>query len=195
MSTLQVKQACLRRRIWNSSSIPRSSYLCSLSRKDFSFFYLRLLLVRVSGIMLQSWVHTAYHTTGSCSVEGRSPLEIVTGRVPDISRYFRFPFGCPSSLTRLKSAIITTRPRARSESLSVALLDSIALSLSLSLVKVLAHGSIMMCENTRSLPKALRPNWRRSLSVPSSAKTGPQFSFRMQPPRLPGDFSVPRSHG
>ena len=29
----------------------------------------------------ESWVHTANHTTGSCSVEGRSPLEIVTGRV------------------------------------------------------------------------------------------------------------------
>jgi len=43
----------------------------------------------------ESWVHTENHTTGSCSVEGRSPLEIVTGRVPDISRDFRFPFGCP----------------------------------------------------------------------------------------------------
>ena len=43
----------------------------------------------------ESWVHTANHTTGSCSVEGRSPLEIVTGRVPDISRDFRFPFGFP----------------------------------------------------------------------------------------------------
>jgi hypothetical protein len=43
----------------------------------------------------ESWVHTVNHTTGSCSVEGRSPLEIVTGRVPDISRDFRFPFGCP----------------------------------------------------------------------------------------------------
>ena len=51
-----------------------------------------------------------------------------------------------------------------------------------------------MCENTRSLPKALLPNWRKSLSVPSSAKTGPRFSFRMQPPRLPSDLSVPRSH-
>ena len=40
------------------------------------------------------WVHTANHTTGSCSLEGRSPLEIVMGRVPDISRDFRFPFGC-----------------------------------------------------------------------------------------------------
>ena len=167
VSTLQVQQACPQRRIWNSSSVPRSSYLCSLSRKDFSFFYLRLLLVRVSGIMLQNpgFIATANHTTGSCSVEGRSPLEIVTGRVPDISRDFRFPFGCLSSLTRLKSAIITTRPRARSESLSVALLDPIALSLSSSLVKVLAHGSIMMCENTRSLPKVLLQNWRRSLSV------------------------------
>ena len=58
----------------------------------------------------ESWVHTANHTTGSCSVEGRSPLEIVTGRVPDISRYLRFPLVCPSSFTRLKSAIITTRP-------------------------------------------------------------------------------------
>ena len=51
-----------------------------------------------------------------------------------------------------------------------------------------------MCENTRSLPKALLPNWRRSHSVPSSAKTGPRLSFRVQPPRLAGDLSVPRSH-
>ena len=99
-----------------------------------------------------------------------------------------------SSLTKLKNAIITMRPRARSELLSVALLDPIALSLSSFLVKALAHGSVMMCENTRSLPKALLQNWRRSLSVPSSAKTGPQFSFRAQPPRLPGDLSVLRSH-
>jgi hypothetical protein len=52
----------------------------------------------------------------------------------------------------------------------------------------------MMCENTRSLPKALLPNWRRSLSVPSSAKTGPQFSFRAQPPSKSGDLSILRSH-
>ena len=51
-----------------------------------------------------------------------------------------------------------------------------------------------MCENTRSLPKALLQNWRRSLSVPSSAKTGPQFSFRAQPPSKSGDLSVLRSH-
>jgi len=41
------------------------------------------------------WVHTANHTTGAHDFDGVSPLKIVTGRVPDISRDFQFPFGFP----------------------------------------------------------------------------------------------------
>jgi hypothetical protein len=43
----------------------------------------------------ESWVHTANHTFGSHDGQGQSPLEIVTGRVPDISKDFLFPCGCP----------------------------------------------------------------------------------------------------
>jgi hypothetical protein len=43
----------------------------------------------------ESWCHTANHTTGAADCLSASPLEIVTGRVPDISRDFLFPFGCP----------------------------------------------------------------------------------------------------
>jgi len=43
---------------------------------------------------------TANATTGSHEVEGASPLEIVTGNVPNISGTFKFPFGCPVTSTK-----------------------------------------------------------------------------------------------
>jgi len=142
----------------HQGTFDHSNKMFSINILDLLNTSIRFLLVQASGIMLQNPVFILRIT----------PLAPATFK---------------SSLTRLKNAIITMRPRARSELLSVALLDPIALSLSSFLVKVLAHGSVMMCENTRSLPKALLLNWRRSLSVPSSAKTGPRFSFRVQPPQ------------
>ena len=113
-----------------------------------------LLLVRVSGIMLQN-PGFILRITPLAPAALKVVLLLRSSRVEFLTspEIFDSLLAVQSSLTRLKNAIITMRPRARSELLSVALLDSIALSLSSFLVKVLAHGSVMTCENTKIITK------------------------------------------
>ena len=101
-----------------------------------------LLLVRVFGVMLQN-PGFILRITPLAPVAFKVVLLLRSSRVEFLTspEIFDSLFAVQSSLTRLKNAIITMRPRARSELLSVALLCPIALSLSSFLVKVLAHAS------------------------------------------------------
>ena len=105
----------------------------------------------------ESWVHTANHTTFSCSIE------VVSHKTEERDHHYA----------------------AKSE-IGIAVGSSAGFNRSV-LVFIPVKGNCAWDRHdvhTRSLPKALLPNWRRSLSAPSSAKTGPQFIFKVQPPRL-----------
>jgi len=52
----------------------------------------------------ESWVQTANATYGAHSSSGASPLELVTGIVPDIAAKFNFPFGCPVTSHKTETA-------------------------------------------------------------------------------------------